>query len=175
MAIKPPDLLNRTPSVADLLEKPPIRALVSRWKPGAVCGERFLKQVMNTCGTEDEVSRQHTARGLKQRASRMRELSFQRQPEQFSRFARSARGAHQFDALGRAVREFKLLRHRIRAKHLAKHFGVAWQHWIINRGEEFLGGSDRLREFDTPLEKGTRGNHRGRSLESLDDIERHTR
>jgi L-seryl-tRNA(Ser) seleniumtransferase len=38
MAIKPPDLLNRLPSVAELLEKPPIRALVERWNRSTVAG-----------------------------------------------------------------------------------------------------------------------------------------
>ena len=38
MAIKPPDLLNRLPSVAELLEKPPIRALADRWNRSVVAG-----------------------------------------------------------------------------------------------------------------------------------------
>lgn len=38
MAIKPPDLLNRLPSVSELLEKPPIRALTERWNRSAVAG-----------------------------------------------------------------------------------------------------------------------------------------
>jgi L-seryl-tRNA(Ser) seleniumtransferase len=38
MAIKPPDLLNRLPSVAELLDKPPIRALTERWNRSAVAG-----------------------------------------------------------------------------------------------------------------------------------------
>lgn len=36
MAIKPPDLLNRLPSVTELLEKPPVRALVDRWNRSTV-------------------------------------------------------------------------------------------------------------------------------------------
>lgn len=36
MAIKPPDLLNRLPSVAELLDKPPVRALVDRWNRSTV-------------------------------------------------------------------------------------------------------------------------------------------
>lgn len=38
MAIKPPDLLNRIPSVAELLDKPPIRALAERWNRSVVAG-----------------------------------------------------------------------------------------------------------------------------------------
>src|SRR3954469_25290850 len=38
MAIKPPDILNRLPSVSELLEKPPIRALTERWNRSAVAG-----------------------------------------------------------------------------------------------------------------------------------------
>ena len=47
MAIKPPDLLNRIPSVADLLEKPPIRALVDRWNRSVVAGgvKSFLDEL----------------------------------------------------------------------------------------------------------------------------------
>lgn len=36
MALKPPDLLNRLPSVAELLDKPPIRALADRWNRSSV-------------------------------------------------------------------------------------------------------------------------------------------
>ncbi len=36
MAIKPPDLLNRLPSVSELLDKPPVRALVDRWNRSVV-------------------------------------------------------------------------------------------------------------------------------------------
>ena len=47
MAIKPPDLLNRIPSVADLLEKPQIRALVERWNRSVVAGgvKSFLDEL----------------------------------------------------------------------------------------------------------------------------------
>src|SRR5215203_3401900 len=38
MAIKPPDLLNRLPSVSELLEKPQIRALAERWNRSVVAG-----------------------------------------------------------------------------------------------------------------------------------------
>lgn len=36
MAIKPPDILNRLPSVSELLDKPPIRALADRWNRSVV-------------------------------------------------------------------------------------------------------------------------------------------
>jgi L-seryl-tRNA(Ser) seleniumtransferase len=38
MAIKPPEILNRLPSVTELLDKPPIRALVDRWNRSTVMG-----------------------------------------------------------------------------------------------------------------------------------------
>ena len=47
MAIKPPDLLNRFPSVSDLLDKPPIRALAERWNRSVVAGgvKSFLDEL----------------------------------------------------------------------------------------------------------------------------------
>ena len=47
MDIKPPDLLNRLPSVAELLEKPQIRALVDRWNRSQVVGgvRSFLEEM----------------------------------------------------------------------------------------------------------------------------------
>ena len=47
MAIKPPDLLNRLPSVSELLEKPPIRALAERWNRSVVAGNvrKFLEEM----------------------------------------------------------------------------------------------------------------------------------
>ena len=49
MAIKPPDLLNRIPSVSELLEKPPIRALAERWNRSVVSSgvKSFLDEVRN--------------------------------------------------------------------------------------------------------------------------------
>ena len=38
MAIKPPDLLERFPSVSELLDKPPIRKLAERWNRSVVAG-----------------------------------------------------------------------------------------------------------------------------------------
>jgi L-seryl-tRNA(Ser) seleniumtransferase len=47
MAIKPPEILNRLPSVSELLDKPPIRALADRWNRTAVAGSvrSFLEEV----------------------------------------------------------------------------------------------------------------------------------
>jgi L-seryl-tRNA(Ser) seleniumtransferase len=49
VAIKPPDLLNRLPSVSELLEKPPIRALAARWNKSMVAGgvKSFLDELRN--------------------------------------------------------------------------------------------------------------------------------
>lgn len=47
MSIKPPDLLNRLPSVAELLDKPPVRALVDRWNRSVVASNlrTFLEEL----------------------------------------------------------------------------------------------------------------------------------
>ncbi len=47
MAIKPPDLLKNFPSVSELLDKPPIRALVDKWNRGVVAGgvKSFLDEL----------------------------------------------------------------------------------------------------------------------------------
>src|SRR4051794_36564368 len=47
MNIKPPDILNRLPSVSELLEKPPIRALAERWNRSVVAGNvrSFLEEL----------------------------------------------------------------------------------------------------------------------------------
>jgi L-seryl-tRNA(Ser) seleniumtransferase len=49
MALKPPDILNRLPSVSELLEKPQIRALVDRWNRSVVAGNvrSFLEELRN--------------------------------------------------------------------------------------------------------------------------------
>jgi L-seryl-tRNA(Ser) seleniumtransferase len=46
VGIKPPEILNRLPSVSELLEKPPIRALADRWNRSAVAGgvRSFLEE-----------------------------------------------------------------------------------------------------------------------------------
>jgi len=47
VAIKPPELLNRLPSVSELLDKPPVRKLVERWNRSAVAGgvKSFLDEL----------------------------------------------------------------------------------------------------------------------------------
>jgi L-seryl-tRNA(Ser) seleniumtransferase len=50
VAIKPPDLLNRIPSVAELLEKPPVRALVERWNRSVVAGG--LRSFLDELGSD---------------------------------------------------------------------------------------------------------------------------
>ncbi len=49
MAIKPPELWNRLPSVSELLDKPPIRALADRWNRSVVAGgvRSFLEELRN--------------------------------------------------------------------------------------------------------------------------------
>jgi L-seryl-tRNA(Ser) seleniumtransferase len=49
VAIKPPEILNRLPSVSELLEKPPIRALANRWNRSVVAGNvrSFLEELKN--------------------------------------------------------------------------------------------------------------------------------
>jgi L-seryl-tRNA(Ser) seleniumtransferase len=49
VAIKPPELLNRLPSVSELLEKPPIRALAERWNKSVVAAgvKSFLNDLQN--------------------------------------------------------------------------------------------------------------------------------
>lgn len=70
MPIKPPELLNRLPSVADLLEKPPIRALAARWNRSVVASG--LKSFLDELRTDFErhASGMHlpTIRDLAERA-----------------------------------------------------------------------------------------------------------
>jgi L-seryl-tRNA(Ser) seleniumtransferase len=49
MAIKPPEILNRLPSVSELLEKPPVRNLVERWNRSVVAGNvrSYLEELKN--------------------------------------------------------------------------------------------------------------------------------
>jgi seryl-tRNA(Sec) selenium transferase len=70
MQIKPPEILNRLPSVSDLLEKPPIRALTDRWNRSQVAaGVRSFLDELRT-----EVERRAAAlpsiRELAERAAR---------------------------------------------------------------------------------------------------------
>ena len=70
MAIKPPDLLNRLPSVAELLEKPPIRALAERWNRSAVAGgvRTFLEELRSD--VERRAAELPSIRELAERAAR---------------------------------------------------------------------------------------------------------
>lgn len=72
MAIKPPDLLNRIPSVADLLEKPPIRALVARWNRSVVAGgvKLFLDELGSDLQRRAAEANLPSIRDLAERAAR---------------------------------------------------------------------------------------------------------
>ena len=72
MAIKPPDLLNRIPSVADLLEKPPIRALVDRWNRSVVAGgvKSFLDELGSDLQRRAAEANLPSIRDLAERAAR---------------------------------------------------------------------------------------------------------
>lgn len=71
MAIKPPDLLNRIPSVSDLLDKPPIRALAERWNRSVVAGgvKSFLDELRNDL-TRRAAETLPSIRDLAERAAR---------------------------------------------------------------------------------------------------------
>ncbi len=68
MAIKPPDLLNRIPSVADLLEKPPIRALVERWNRSVVAGG--VKSFLDELGSDLRAPRRRGKSSVNSRSGR---------------------------------------------------------------------------------------------------------
>jgi L-seryl-tRNA(Ser) seleniumtransferase len=72
VAIKPPDLLNRIPSVADLLEKPPIRALVERWNRSVVAGgvKSFLDELRSDLQRRAAEANLPSIRDLAERAAR---------------------------------------------------------------------------------------------------------
>jgi L-seryl-tRNA(Ser) seleniumtransferase len=72
VAIKPPDLLNRIPSVTDLLEKPPIRALVERWKGSVVAGgvKSFLDELGSDLQRRAMEANLPSIRDLAERAAR---------------------------------------------------------------------------------------------------------
>src|SRR6478735_5384822 len=72
MAIKPPDLLNRIPSVADLLEKPQIRALVERWNRSVVAGgvKSFLDELGGDLQRRAAEANLPSIRDLAERAAR---------------------------------------------------------------------------------------------------------
>jgi L-seryl-tRNA(Ser) seleniumtransferase len=72
VAIKPPDLLNRIPSVADLLEKPPIRALVDRWNRSVVASgvKSFLDDLGRDLQRRASEANLPSIRDLAERAAR---------------------------------------------------------------------------------------------------------
>ena len=72
MAIKPPDLLNRIPSVSELLEKPPIRALADRWNRSAVAASvrSFLDELQRDLRRRAADVQLPSVRELAERAAR---------------------------------------------------------------------------------------------------------
>lgn len=70
MAIKPPELLNRLPSVSELLDKPPVRALVDRWNRSTVIGgvRSFLDELRSDI--ERRTAELPSVRELAERAAR---------------------------------------------------------------------------------------------------------
>jgi L-seryl-tRNA(Ser) seleniumtransferase len=72
VAIKPPELLNRIPSVADLLEKPQVRALVERWNRSVVAGgvKSFLDELGSDLQRRAAEANLPSIRDLAERAAR---------------------------------------------------------------------------------------------------------
>src|SRR5882757_6841680 len=72
MAIKPPELLNRIPSVAELLDKPPIRALAERWNRSVVAGgvRSFLDELRSDLQRRAAEVALPSIRDLAERAAR---------------------------------------------------------------------------------------------------------
>jgi seryl-tRNA(Sec) selenium transferase len=70
MQIKPPEILNRLPSVSDLLEKPPIRALTDRWNRSQVAAgvRSFLDELRSE--VERRTATLPSIRELAERAAR---------------------------------------------------------------------------------------------------------
>jgi L-seryl-tRNA(Ser) seleniumtransferase len=70
--IKPPDLLNRLPSVSELLDKPPVRALTDRWNRSVVAGgvRSFLDELKNDLRRRTADVHLPTIRELAERAAR---------------------------------------------------------------------------------------------------------
>jgi L-seryl-tRNA(Ser) seleniumtransferase len=70
MTIKPPDLLNRLPSVSELLDKPPIRALADRWNRSAVAAgvRSFLEELRSDL--QRRAAEMPSIRELAERAAR---------------------------------------------------------------------------------------------------------
>jgi L-seryl-tRNA(Ser) seleniumtransferase len=72
VAIKPPDLLNRLPSVSDLLGKPPVRALAERWNKSTVAAgvRSFLEELRNDLRRRAADGQLPSIRELAERAAR---------------------------------------------------------------------------------------------------------
>jgi L-seryl-tRNA(Ser) seleniumtransferase len=72
VAIKPPDLLNRLPSVSELLEKPPVRALADRWNRSTVAASvrSFLDELQRDLRRRAEGAQLPSIRELAERAAR---------------------------------------------------------------------------------------------------------
>jgi L-seryl-tRNA(Ser) seleniumtransferase len=72
MAIKPADLLNQLPTVTELLEKPPIRALADRWNRSVVAGgvRSFLDEMRSELRRRAGDVQLPSVRELAERAAR---------------------------------------------------------------------------------------------------------
>ena len=72
MATKPSDLLNALPSVAELLEKPPIRALADRFNRSVVAGgvRSFLDELRSDLQRRAAEAQLPSVRELAERAAR---------------------------------------------------------------------------------------------------------
>jgi L-seryl-tRNA(Ser) seleniumtransferase len=72
MAIKPPEILNRLPSVSELLDKPPVRALAERWNRSVVAGgvRSFLDELKNDLRRRAADVQLPSMRDLAERAAR---------------------------------------------------------------------------------------------------------
>jgi L-seryl-tRNA(Ser) seleniumtransferase len=72
VAIKPPELLHRLPSVSELLDKPPVRALADRWNRSVVAGgvRSFLDELKNDLRRRAADVQLPSVRELAERAAR---------------------------------------------------------------------------------------------------------
>jgi L-seryl-tRNA(Ser) seleniumtransferase len=72
VGIKPPEILNRLPSVSELLDKPPVRALADRWNRSVVAGgvRSFLDELTNDLRRRAADVQLPTMRELAERAAR---------------------------------------------------------------------------------------------------------
>jgi L-seryl-tRNA(Ser) seleniumtransferase len=83
MATKPSDFLNSLPSVAELLDRPPVRALVARWNRSVVAGgvRSFLDELSNDVQRRAAEAGLPSIRELAERAARY-VIQQQQQPSQ---------------------------------------------------------------------------------------------